>query len=157
MVSIRLSRAGARNRPFYHLVVTDSRNRRDGRYIERLGFFNPVARGREEELRIDVERVQYWISQGARPSPRVASLLKANEKGEVGRDRERSREKPASVAAAPAAPADAAESAEAVSEEALPAAEAAAPAPQASEEEPEQAAGTEESTDRDAAADSEKE
>ena len=89
MVSIRLSRAGAKKRPFYHLVVTDSRNRRDGRYIERLGFFNPVAKGNEEELRIDVERVQYWIDQGAQPSERVASLLKAKEKGKVGRDRKR--------------------------------------------------------------------
>jgi len=95
MVSIRLSRAGAKKRPFYHLVVTDSRNRRDGRYIERLGFFNPVAKGNEEELRIDVERVQYWIGQGAQPSDRVASLLKANEKGKVGRDRKRTKAAPA--------------------------------------------------------------
>ena len=80
MVSIRLSRAGAKKRPFYHLVVTDSRNRRDGRYIERLGFFNPVATGNEEKLRIDLERVDFWISRGARPSDRVASLLKAERK-----------------------------------------------------------------------------
>ena len=96
MVSIRLSRAGAKKRPFYHLVVTDSRNRRDGRYIERLGFFNPVAKGKEEELRIDVERVQYWIGQGAQPSDRVASLLKANEKGKIGRDRKRKKAAPVS-------------------------------------------------------------
>ncbi len=76
MVSIRLSRAGAKKRPFYHLVVTDSRNRRDGRYIERLGFFNPVGTENEENLRIDMERVDYWIGQGAQPSERVASLLK---------------------------------------------------------------------------------
>jgi len=76
MVSIRLSRSGAKKRPFYHLVVTDSRNRRDGRYIERLGFFNPVARGNEEKLRIDVERADFWIGQGAQPSERVAKLLK---------------------------------------------------------------------------------
>jgi small subunit ribosomal protein S16 len=76
MVSIRLSRAGAKKRPFYHVVVTDSRNRRDGRYIERVGFFNPVGREHEENLRIDVERVDYWIGQGAQPSERVASLLK---------------------------------------------------------------------------------
>ncbi len=80
MVSIRLSRAGAKKRPFYHLVVTDSRNRRDGRYIERLGFFNPVATGHEEQLRVDLERVDYWISRGAQPSQRVASLLKAERK-----------------------------------------------------------------------------
>ncbi len=80
MVSIRLSRAGAKKRPFYHLVVTDSRNRRDGRYIERLGFFNPVGTENEENLRIDLERVDYWIGKGAQPSDRVASLLKAKRK-----------------------------------------------------------------------------
>ena len=80
MVSIRLSRSGAKKRPFYHLVVTDSRNRRDGRYIERLGFFNPVAKGQEETLRVDIERADYWIGQGAQPSERVAKLLKASGK-----------------------------------------------------------------------------
>ena len=76
MVSIRLSRAGAKKRPFYHLVVTDSRNRRDGRYIERIGYFNPVGREHEENLRVDLERADYWIGQGAQPSERVSSLLK---------------------------------------------------------------------------------
>lgn len=80
MVSIRLSRAGAKKRPFYHLVVTDSRNRRDGRYLERVGFFNPVGTAQEENLRIDMERVDYWISKGAKPSERVAALLKASRK-----------------------------------------------------------------------------
>lgn len=80
MVSIRLSRAGAKKRPFYHLVVTDSRNRRDGRYIERVGFFNPVATGQEEELKVDVERVDYWLAQGAKPSERVAALIKGLKK-----------------------------------------------------------------------------
>ena len=80
MVSIRLSRAGAKKRPFYHLVVTDSRNRRDGRYIERIGFFNPVGRGHEENLRIDLERADYWIGRGAQPSDRVASLLRKHRK-----------------------------------------------------------------------------
>lgn len=80
MVSIRLSRAGAKKRPFYHVVVTDSRNQRDGRYIERLGFFNPIATGKDEKLRIDVERVDYWIAQGAKPSERVASLIKGLKK-----------------------------------------------------------------------------
>jgi small subunit ribosomal protein S16 len=83
MVSIRLSRAGAKKRPFYHLVVTDSRNRRDGRYIERLGFFNPVGQEQEENLRIDLERVDYWVGQGAQPSDRVASLLKNHRKAAV--------------------------------------------------------------------------
>ncbi len=76
MVTIRLSRGGAKNRPFYHIVVTDSRNSRDGRYIERLGFFNPLARGNEERLRLDSDRVEYWKSHGAQPSERVAKLIK---------------------------------------------------------------------------------
>ncbi|MFA7095792.1 MAG: 30S ribosomal protein S16 [Gammaproteobacteria bacterium] len=76
MVTIRLARGGAKKRPFYHVVVTDSRNRRDGRYIERVGFFNPVAAGNEVGLRINAERVQYWLSQGAKTSERVAALLK---------------------------------------------------------------------------------
>ncbi|MEM6640806.1 MAG: 30S ribosomal protein S16 [Pseudomonadota bacterium] len=76
MVTIRLSRGGAKKRPFYHVVVTDSRNRRDGRYIERLGFFNPLARGAAEGLRIDTARADYWIGQGAQTSDRVAQLLK---------------------------------------------------------------------------------
>jgi small subunit ribosomal protein S16 len=80
MVTIRLTRGGAKKRPFYHVVVTDSRNRRDGRYIERLGYFNPIATGKEEGLNLDLERVSYWIGQGAQPSDRVASLIKQFEK-----------------------------------------------------------------------------
>ena len=76
MVTIRLARGGAKNRPFYHVVVTDSRNSRDGRYIERLGFFNPFARGNEERLRLEDERIAYWKSVGAQPSDRVARLIK---------------------------------------------------------------------------------
>lgn len=76
MVTIRLARGGSKKRPFYHLTVADSRYPRDGRYIERVGFFNPSARGQEESLRIDVDRVDYWIGKGAQPSDRVAGLLK---------------------------------------------------------------------------------
>ena len=76
MVTIRLVRGGAKKRSFYHVVVTDSRNRRDGRYIERLGFFNPGAAGQEVRLKIDAERTQHWVSKGARTSDRVASLFK---------------------------------------------------------------------------------
>lgn len=75
MVTIRLARAGAKKRPFYHVVVTDSRTSRDGRFIERLGFYNPIATEQEEKLRIDRERVAYWTSQGARPSSTVTRLL----------------------------------------------------------------------------------
>ena len=81
MVTIRLSRGGAKNRPFYHVVVTDSRNARDaGNYIERVGFFNPVARGKEIKLSLDSERIGYWTSQGAQPSERVAKLIKDAQK-----------------------------------------------------------------------------
>lgn len=76
MVSIRLSRGGAKKRPFYHIVVTDSRRRRDSGHIERLGYFNPIATGSEVRLHIDTARAQHWLSQGAKPSDRVASLLK---------------------------------------------------------------------------------
>lgn len=76
MVTIRLSRGGAKKRPFYHVVAADSRAPRDGRYIERLGFFNPLARGSEERLRLDSERIDYWKSHGAQPSDRVANLIK---------------------------------------------------------------------------------
>ncbi len=80
MVTIRLSRGGAKKRPFYHIVVTDSRNRRDGRYIERIGFFNPVAKGQEIKLQMDLERADYWVGKGAKPSDRVAGLMKSYRK-----------------------------------------------------------------------------
>lgn len=76
MVTIRLARGGAKKRPFYHITVSDSRNARDARYIERIGFFNPVARGAEERLRMDLDRVTYWQGQGAQISDRVKSLIK---------------------------------------------------------------------------------
>ncbi len=76
MVKIRLSRAGANKRPFYHLVVTDSRNKRDGRYIERLGFYNPFGKEKEEDIRVDLDRVQFWVERGAQISDRVKKLLK---------------------------------------------------------------------------------
>jgi small subunit ribosomal protein S16 len=76
MVKIRLSRGGAKKQPFYHIIVTDSRARRDGRNIERLGFFNPVARGQDERLRVDTDRVDHWVEQGAQMSERVSHLVK---------------------------------------------------------------------------------
>ena len=75
MVTIRLARGGSKKRPFYHLTVSDSRSPRDGRYIERVGFFNPVARGQEERLRIDQARIDHWVSQGAQVSDRVKKLV----------------------------------------------------------------------------------
>ena len=76
MVTIRLSRAGAKKRPYYHITVTDSRKPRDGRFIERVGFFNPIAQGKDIRLSIDHERVDYWVGTGATLSERVESLIK---------------------------------------------------------------------------------
>lgn len=76
MVTIRLARGGAKKKPFYSIVVTDSRRRRDSGYIERVGFFNPMAKGQEVRLNVNDERVKYWLSQGAKTSDRVAKLLK---------------------------------------------------------------------------------
>ena len=75
MVVIRLARGGAKRRPFYNIVVCDSRNRRDGRFIERVGFYNPVASGAEEPLRVAFDRVEHWSSNGAQLSPTVARLV----------------------------------------------------------------------------------
>ncbi|MCC7329892.1 MAG: 30S ribosomal protein S16 [Gammaproteobacteria bacterium] len=75
MVIIRLSRGGTTKRPFYHIVATDRRNRRDGRYLERLGFFNPIAAGRDAALKIDLARLDHWVSQGAQLSARASDLV----------------------------------------------------------------------------------
>ncbi len=75
MVSIRLARSGAKKRPFYHIVAADSRRARGGRYIERLGFYNPIAVEGEEGLRIDLERVDYWVSVGAKLTDRATKLV----------------------------------------------------------------------------------
>ena len=76
MVRIRLARGGAKKRPFYGIVVADQRFAPRGRYIEKVGFYNPRAKGGEEPLRVDLERIEYWISQGAQPTDRVKKLLK---------------------------------------------------------------------------------
>lgn len=76
MVTIRLARHGAKKNPFYHITVADRRAKRDGRFIERVGFFNPLARGRDEALRVDLERVDHWLAKGAKPSDRVQHLIK---------------------------------------------------------------------------------
>ena len=76
MVVIRLARSGAKKRPFFNMVVTDSRNRRDGRFVERIGFYNPVAAGQETALRVDLERLAYWQGHGAQLSPTAARLVK---------------------------------------------------------------------------------
>lgn len=83
MVTIRLARGGAKKRPFYHIVVTDSRSRRDSRYIERLGYYNPRAKGQEVRLNLENDRIDYWLGQGAQASERVAKLLKDEAKAKA--------------------------------------------------------------------------
>jgi small subunit ribosomal protein S16 len=80
MVVIRLARGGSKKRPFYRIVATDKRNSRDGRFLEKLGFFNPVACGSEKRLEMDMERVEHWVSKGAQPTDRVAGLIKESAK-----------------------------------------------------------------------------
>jgi len=80
MVTIRLARHGAKKRPFYQVVVTDSRNARNGRFIERVGFFNPIAAGQAEALRLDLDRIEHWVGQGATLSDRVNTLIKQAKK-----------------------------------------------------------------------------
>lgn len=112
-VVIRLTRGGAKKRPFYHIVVADSRRPRDGRYIERLGYYNPIATGQEIPIFLEQDRIQYWTGQGAQPSDRVANLLKqfslgklksiaAVEQG-IGKAKKAAPAKPAAVKKAPAA------------------------------------------------------
>ncbi len=83
MVVIRLSRGGAKKKPFYHVVVTDSRRRRDSNYIARLGYFNPVARGQEVRLHLEMDKLEYWQGIGAKLSDRVKALVKEFKKTET--------------------------------------------------------------------------
>ena len=76
MVKIRLTRGGAKKRPFYHIIVTDSRSARDGRNIERLGYYNPIAQGAEKSVELNTERLNYWVGQGAQMTDKVANLAK---------------------------------------------------------------------------------
>ena len=86
MIVIRLARGGSKKRPFYHIHVADRREPRDGRYIDRIGFFNPLARGGEERLRLDLERLDYWVSQGGKMSDRVNSLSRVYRKKDKDQD-----------------------------------------------------------------------
>ena len=164
MLTIRLARAGAKKRPFFHITVADSRKPRDGRFIERVGFFNPISKGKEVRLEIDQERLDYWLSQGANISDRVKTLIKENnetpeekEKREGKKEKRRLRklvkraeakasDEPAAPAEeAPAEEAPAEEVAEEAAEEAAPAEEA--PAEEVAEEAAEEAAEEEEAPD----------
>ena len=78
MLTIRLARAGAKKKPFFHITVADSRMPRDGRFIERVGYFNPISRGKEVRLEVNQERIDYWVSQGAQLSGRVLTLIEEN-------------------------------------------------------------------------------
>ena len=173
MLTIRLARSGAKKRPFYHISVADSRMPRDGRFVERIGYFNPIASGQEVRLEIDLERVDYWIGQGAQPSDRVLNLLKQNketpeqtekrlaakeqkrqkklakklaEKEPVVEEAAAAEEAPAEEAPAEEAPAEEAAAEEEVVAEEAPAEEVAeeAPAEEAAEEAPAEEAAAEE-------------
>ena len=141
MVKIRLARGGAKKNPFYSIVATDSRKRRDSGYIERIGYFNPVARGQEVRLQLEEDRLSYWISQGAQISDRVKQLVKEYKdpsirEKQLAMQAAKADEKAKKIAAEEKAKADleAKEAAEAAAQEA-PAAEAEAPAEEAPAEE----------------------
>ena len=140
MLTIRLARAGVKKRPFFHIRVADSRKPRDGRFIEKVGYFNPIASGQEVRLEVDQERVDYWISQGAQLSDRVTTLLKRNaetpeqtEKRHALKEAKRLKKLSVKAALKEVEEAPAEEAAEAPAEEA-PAEEA--PAEEAAEEAP---------------------
>ncbi len=149
-VSIRLARGGAKKRPYYKIVVADARNPRDGKFIERVGSYNPLlAKDNPERVKIDADRVKHWLSVGAQPTDRVHRFLdaagileraarnnpKKAEPGEKAKERAEERAaKEAEAAEAAAAPAEEAPAEDVVAEEA-PAAEAAAPAEEAAVEE----------------------
>ena len=141
MVVIRLSRSGSKQKPYYNVVVQDSHKRRDGRFIERIGFYNPMANDGAETLRLNLERITFWQSKGAQLSDTVGRIVKLNAKGADGltamkkKDQAKADAKKAKKLAAAAAEAQAAAAeapaAEAPAEEAAPAAEEAAPAEEA--------------------------
>jgi len=155
MVVIRLSRSGSKQKPYYNVVVQDSHKRRDGRFIERIGFYNPMANDGAETLRLNLERITFWQSKGAQLSDTVGRIVKLNAKGADGltamkkKDQAKADAKKAKKLAAAAAEAQAA-AAEAPAEEAAPAAEApAAEAP--AEEAPAEDAPAEDAPAEDAA------
>jgi small subunit ribosomal protein S16 len=137
MVVIRLSRSGSKQKPYYNVVVQDSHKRRDGRFIERIGFYNPMANDGAETLRLNLERITFWQSKGAQLSDTVGRIVKLNAKGADGltamkkKDQAKADAKKAKKLAAAAAEAQAAAAEAPAAEEAAPAAEEAAPAAEA--------------------------
>jgi len=150
MLTIRLARAGAKKRPFFHITVADSRKPRDGRFVERVGYFNPISSGKEVRLEIDQERIDYWLSQGAQVSDRVLTLIKEKSetpeekaKREQTKEKRRLRKVAKRVAAKPAEETPPAEEpVEAAAEEAATKAPAEAAAEEPAAEEPVEAADT---------------
>ena len=154
MLTIRLARAGAKKRPFFHITVADSRKPRDGRFVERVGYFNPISSGKEVRLEINQERIDYWLSQGAQVSDRVLTLIKEKSetpeekaKREQTKEKRRLRKVAKRVAAKPAEePAEAAAeetpAEEPVAEEPAEAAAEETPAEEPVAEEPVEAADT---------------
>src|SRR3546814_21049660 len=91
MVKIRLTRGGAKKRPFYHIIVTDQRSARDGRHIERVGFYNPVASGAEKRIELDIARVDHWVGQGAQLTDKVSNLYNEETNSDARREERRVR------------------------------------------------------------------
>ena len=148
MLTIRLARSGAKKRPFFHVSVADSRMPRDGRFVERVGYYNPIASGQEVRLELDLERIDYWIGQGAQPSDRVLNLLKQNKETPEQTEqrlasKDLKRQKKLAKKLADKEPIEEAP-AEAATEEAAPAEEAAPVEEAATEEAPAEEAATEE-------------
>ena len=154
MLTIRLARAGAKKRPFFHITVADSRKPRDGRFVERVGYFNPISSGKEVRLEINQERIDYWLSQGAQVSDRVLTLIKEKSetpeekaKREQTKEKRRLRKVAKRAAAKPAEePAEAATE-EAVTKEPEEAAAEETPAEETPAAEPVEAAAEEPATD----------
>jgi len=154
MLTIRLARAGVKKRPFFHIRVADSRKPRDGRFIEKVGYFNPIASGQEVRLEVDQERVDYWISQGAQLSDRVTTLLKRNaetpeqtEKRHALKEAKRLKKLSVKAALKEVEEAPAEEAAEAPAEEAAEAPAEEAPAEEAPAEEAAEEAPAEEAAE----------
>ena len=128
MLTIRLARHGGKKKPFYHVTVAERSAKRDGRFIERVGFYNPVARGQEEELRIDLARVDYWLSTGAQPTDRVTALVARWRKVQAEQAvAQASAADEATADSRPAAEAEPAEVSEPSAEDSAPSAEDSAP------------------------------
>ena len=149
MLTIRLARAGAKKRPFFHITVADSRKPRDGRFVERVGYFNPISSGKEVRLEINQERIDYWLSQGAQVSDRVLTLIKEKSetpeekaKREQTKEKRRLRKVAKRVAAKPAEEPEEAAAGETPVEEPAEAAAEETPAEEPVAEEPVEAADT---------------